>query len=71
MFSLVGRNAVLIELVTSQFEWGPSSHSRGSSVGQLVTDSKLLTMIRIVIRSIRLVPTVGVFTVGLPRDTLR
>jgi hypothetical protein len=33
---------VLGELLTGQFEWGPSSRSWGSGMGQLVTDSRLL-----------------------------
>jgi hypothetical protein len=44
MFFLVGRNAVLGELVTGESEWGPSSCSRGSGMGQLVTDFKLSTV---------------------------
>jgi hypothetical protein len=42
-FFIVGQNAVLSELVTGQSEWGPGSRSRGSSLGQLVIDSKLST----------------------------
>jgi hypothetical protein len=34
---------VLGELLTGQFEWGPSSLSRGSSLGRLATDSRFLT----------------------------
>jgi hypothetical protein len=33
---------VLGELLTGEFEWGPGSHSWGSGMGQLVTDSKFL-----------------------------
>jgi hypothetical protein len=33
---------VLGELLTGQFEWGPGSHSWGSGMGQLVTDSRFL-----------------------------
>jgi hypothetical protein len=40
-FFLIGRNVVLSKLVMDQSEWGPSSRSRGSDLGQLVTDSKL------------------------------
>jgi hypothetical protein len=40
-FFLVGRNVVLGELVMGQSVWGPSSLSRGSGLGQLVTNSKL------------------------------
>jgi hypothetical protein len=43
IFFLVGRTMVLGELLTGQFEWGPSSRSRGSDMGQLVTDSRFLT----------------------------
>jgi hypothetical protein len=42
-FFLIGRNAVLDELVTGQSEWGPNSHSTRFGLGQLVTDSKLST----------------------------
>jgi hypothetical protein len=34
---------VLGELPTGQFEWGLSFHSRGSIMGQLVTDSRFFT----------------------------
>jgi hypothetical protein len=40
---LVRRIMVLGELPTGPFEWGPNSHSRGSGMGQLVTDSRFLT----------------------------
>jgi hypothetical protein len=40
---LVGRIMVLDELLTGQFEWGRSSRSWGSSMGQLVTDPRFLT----------------------------
>jgi hypothetical protein len=33
---------VLGELLTGQFEWDPSSHSQGSGMGLLVTDSRFL-----------------------------
>jgi hypothetical protein len=39
---LIGRSMVLSELLTGRFEWGPSSRLRGSSMGQLVIDSKFL-----------------------------
>jgi hypothetical protein len=42
IFFLVGQTMVLGELLTGQFEWGPGSHSQGSGMGQLVTDSKFL-----------------------------
>jgi hypothetical protein len=38
----VGRNVVLVELLTGWSEWGPRSRPRGSGVGQLVTDSRFL-----------------------------
>jgi hypothetical protein len=41
MFFLVCQNAMLGELVTGQFDWGPGSRSRGPGLGQLVIDSKL------------------------------
>jgi hypothetical protein len=39
---LVRRIMVLDELLMGQLEWGPGSHSRGSGMGQLVTDSRFL-----------------------------
>jgi hypothetical protein len=42
MLFLIGQSTVLSELLMGQFEWGLSSHSWGSSMGQLVTDSKFL-----------------------------
>jgi hypothetical protein len=35
---------VLGELLTGQFEWGLSFRSLGSGMGQLVTDSRFLTV---------------------------
>jgi hypothetical protein len=43
MVFLAGRTMVLDELLTGWFKWIPSSHSWGSVVGQLVTDSRLST----------------------------
>jgi hypothetical protein len=36
---LIGRIMVLDELLMGQFEWGPGCRLRGSSMGQLVTNS--------------------------------
>jgi hypothetical protein len=39
---LVGQTMVLGEMLSGQFEWGPSSHSRGSFMGPLVTNFRFL-----------------------------